>query len=45
MMMDPLRVPEPSDQLLNDLYEMYFPPRDEEMYHELIDWSEWTDPM
>jgi hypothetical protein len=43
--MDPFRIPEESDQLLHDLYEVYFPPRDEEMYQDLMDWSEWTVPM
>ncbi|WP_277603151.1 hypothetical protein [Brevibacillus sp. SYP-B805] len=43
--MDPLRIPEESDQLLYDLYEIYYPPRDEEMYQDFMDWSEWTDPM
>ena len=43
--MDPLRKLEESDAMLNDLYELYFPPRDEEMYHDLINWDEWTDPL
>jgi len=43
--LDPNRYPEPSDALLHDLYETYFPPKDEEMYYELMDWSEWADPM
>ncbi|MGC5323952.1 hypothetical protein [Brevibacillus sp. SYSU BS000544] len=43
--LDPERYPEPSDMMLNDLYELYFPPRDEEIHHALVDWSEWSDPM
>ncbi|MFY0545072.1 hypothetical protein [Brevibacillus sp. H7] len=42
-MTDPNRLPEPPDALLHDLYELYFPPRDEEMYLPPIDWSEWAD--
>ncbi|WP_176560129.1 hypothetical protein [Brevibacillus dissolubilis] len=42
---DPNRLVEPSDALLQDLYEMSYPPRDEEYYYDLIDWSAWSDPM
>ncbi len=38
--MDPFRNPEEEDYLLEDLYEVYFPPRDEEMFHVLNDWLE-----
>ncbi len=40
---EPIHFPEPPDSLLHDLYELYFPPRDEEMYLNLVDWSEWAD--
>lgn len=43
--MDPLRRLEESDTMLGDLYELYYPPRDEEMYQDLIDWEEWTYPQ
>ena len=43
--MDPLRRLEESDAMLSDLYELYFPPRDEEMYQDLIHWDEWTEPL
>jgi hypothetical protein len=42
-MTDPDRYSEPADVLLQDLYELYFPPRDEEMYLNQVDWSEWAD--
>ncbi len=42
--MDPNRYPEPSDMLLGDLYELYFPPRDEEWYDELAEWTQLYDP-
>lgn len=41
----------PPDALLHDLYEIYFPPRDEEMYQlyfpsqeEILGLSDWIDP-
>lgn len=43
--LDPNRYPEPSDLTLHNLYELYFPPRDAEMYNDFADWPEWIDPM
>ncbi|MET3288655.1 UNVERIFIED_CONTAM: queuine/archaeosine tRNA-ribosyltransferase [Brevibacillus sp. OAP136] len=42
--MDPNRHLDETESMLADLYEMYYPPRDEEMYHEmdLLNWVEWN---
>ncbi|MGE5701035.1 MAG: hypothetical protein ACM32O_00755 [Clostridia bacterium] len=40
--MDPNRYPEDQDSLLTDLYEVSFPPRDEEMYNDVLNWVEWN---
>lgn len=41
--MEPIQYPDESEQMLFDLYELYFPPRDEEMYHDMMAGMEWPD--
>lgn len=41
---DPNRYLDETDSMLADLYEVYYPPRDEEMYleQEMLAWVEWN---
>jgi len=42
-MTDAERYPGLPEAFLEDLYELYFPPRDEEMYLQQMEWTEWAD--